>query len=54
MELCDKAVAMFTYACFFLIRDDFLIWDDGTDMRSTIACVNKGYNEMVTSVLSLW
>jgi hypothetical protein len=53
VELCYKAVATFSYACFFLVRDDFLVWDDGTDMRPTIASLNKPYLSMVYNVLSL-
>ena len=53
VELCYKAVATFAYACFFLVRDDFLVWDDGTDMRPTLACLNKRWYKMVKRVLAL-
>ena len=53
VELCYKAVATFAYACFFLVRDDFLVWDDGTDMRPTLACVNTKWYKMVKQVLNL-
>ncbi len=40
VELCYKAAGIFAYACFFLVQDDFLVWDDGTDMRPTLAYIN--------------
>lgn len=51
--LCYKAEAIFNYAAFFLVRDDFLEWDDGTNMTTTLACINRSYNEMTRNVLEL-
>ena len=48
-----KAVATFSYACFFLVRGKFLVWDDGTDMRPVLAAVNKEWHSMVTNVIGL-
>lgn len=51
--LCYKAVATFSYACFFLVKNGFLTWDDGTEMEGAIACLSKKYSEMVKGVREL-
>lgn len=53
VELCYKAEGIFAYACFFLVRDDFLVWEDGTDMRPTLASLNSRWLKMVRRVLTL-
>ena len=50
---CYKAVATFSYVCFFLVKNEFLVWEDGTDMRGTVASINKSYHKMVQSVTKL-
>jgi len=53
VELCYKAGAAFAYAFFFLVRDDFLVWKDGTDRRPTLTCTTKRWHKMVHRVLTL-